>query len=35
MKKSDWMLLEHNEKYIQGTLLVPQPNGKLAEVMAD
>ena len=26
---------QHNEKYVQGTLLVPQPNGKLAEVMAD
>ncbi len=26
---------QHNEKYVQGTLLVPQPNGKLAEVMAE
>jgi Amt family ammonium transporter len=25
---------QHNEKYVQGTLLVPQPNGKLAEVEA-
>lgn len=23
---------QHNENYVQGTLLVPQPNGKLAEV---
>lgn len=23
---------QHNEKYVQGTLLVPQPNGKVAEV---
>lgn len=25
---------QHNEKYVQGTLLVPQPNGKLVEVEA-
>lgn len=26
---------QHNENYVQGTLLVPQPNGKLAEVLAE
>lgn len=26
---------QHNEKYVQGTLLVPQPNGKLAEMPAE
>ena len=26
---------QHDEKYVQGTLLVPQPNGKLAEVLAE
>jgi Amt family ammonium transporter len=23
---------QHNEKYVQGTLLVPQANGKVAEM---
>lgn len=26
---------QHNEKYVQGTLLVPQSNGKLTEVMVE
>jgi len=26
---------QHNEKYVQGTLLVPQPNGKLSEVLVE
>ncbi len=26
---------QHNEKYVQGTLLVPQPNGKLTEVLVE
>ncbi len=26
---------QHDEKYVQGTLLVPQPNGKLVEVLAE
>lgn len=26
---------QHNEKYVQGTLLVPQPNGKLKEVAVE
>jgi Amt family ammonium transporter len=25
---------QHNENYVQGTLLVPQPNGQLLEVPA-